>query len=186
MNTDTVCIDSPKTPPLSHRKQLVTVLASIGVSIMCLWMAKIMMDMSYHMGKMTAYVGSMSNNVDHMSKDIFVMQDQFLKMTIYVNGMEFTLKELNSHMIDMESTVSDVDKHMIQMQGNLKEIQASMAKDMGAMRTNVGDLESYVKFMAANVTGMNVKMNRMVYDINRGASSFSSPFNYMQNMMSPQ
>ena len=100
--------------------------------------------------------------------------------------MEFTLKELNSHMIDMSATVMDMDNHMTQMQGNIKDIQASMAHDMDVMRADLDQLTGHVKVIAGNVTGMNLQMNQMVYDIGRGSSSFTSPFNYMQNMMSPR
>ncbi len=185
MPANTECLPVQPVPSFLEQRPGLALVLAICVSAMCLWMASIMLDMSYNMGQMTDYVESMSNNVDHMSKDVFVMKDQFVKMNGSVASMEFTLKELNSHMIDMDATVSDVDKHMNQMQSNLKDIQAGMQKDMDSMRVDIGDLKGIIRFMSDNITSITFKMGRMTYDINRSSRSFSSPADYMQNMMSP-
>ncbi len=188
MSTNTVLLENPQAPQalsLFDRKPWLALLLAICVSAMCLWMTSIMLNMAYYMHQITAYVESMSNDVGHMSLDMGVMENQFEKMNSHVASMEFTMKELNSHMIDMEATVLDVDRHMNQMQSNLKDIQAGMQKDMDGMRIDVVDLESSIRFITANVGGITAKMERMVYDINRTSRSFSSPSDYMQNMMSP-
>ncbi|CAK0761021.1 conserved hypothetical protein [Gammaproteobacteria bacterium] len=180
--------NTPVQSHISRWKQTpwISGIIAVGIGSMGLAMAKMMIDMGYYMGQMTAYIGSMSNNVDHMSKDMAIMRDQFLGMNRHVGSMEFTLKELNSHMIDMSATVMEMDSHMILMQNNIKEIQAGMARDMSTMRTNFVELTGHVRLISENVNGMNFQMNQMVRDINRGSSSFTSPMNYMQNMMYPR
>jgi hypothetical protein len=47
------------------------------------------------------------------------------------------------------------------------------------MRGDVSALSHNVQYMSRSVGGMGV-------DIHRGASSFTSPWNFMQNMVSPR
>lgn len=162
--------------PLSSPRRSNIALIVSGAVLAGIFMGGLMASMVLDMHKMTKAVVGMAENVGKMSSDVAIMRGQFVTMTETVKEMNYSLNDLELNMVDMNASVISMDNNMTDLESDIRQIQQSMAKDMHG-------IQSDVKHLAVNVIGMNAKMGQMGWDIHRGSSSFTSPFNYMQNMM---
>ena len=144
----------------------VGVLIFVGCSA---FIMKLMYDMTSYMGEMTEYVR-------HMSIDMSSMHD---KMAI-----------LTSEISKIDDVVEHMDANMNAMNVDINVIQEAMSREMSKIRFGVDVISSHLATMDQNMALMTSEVSKldnvvgvMSADIHRGTQSFTSPMNYMWNMM---
>jgi hypothetical protein len=125
---------------------------------------------------MTSYMGEMASYVRHISVDMSAMHD---KMGI-----------LTGEISKIDDVVEHMDSNMNAMNVDINVIQQAMSQEMGRIRVGVGAISEHLATLDQNmalitseVSKLDDIMGFMSSDIHRSTQSFTSPMNYMWNMM---
>ena len=115
------------------------------------------------------YVGSMSTDVGAMFDKLSIMTAEVSKV---------------------DDVVAHMDSNMNAMNQEINVIQESISRDMLAMRNGVDDISVHLDKLNISIVMMNgtlghmdANMSGLGYDVHKGTESFTSPMNYMWNMM---
>jgi len=118
----------------------------------------------------------MTTYVRHMSVDMSAMHD---KMGI-----------LTSEISKIDNVVEHMDSNMNAMNVDINVIQEAMSQEMSRIGLGVGAISGYLATMDQNMAFLTSEVNKlddilapMSANIHRGTQSFTSPMNYMWNMM---
>jgi len=79
--------------------------------------------------------------------------------------------------------MTDLMDQMSQDVHSMAMVQQQMTKDINAMAVNTASINKSVSVMTGSTVNMNSNMARLSQDMGRSSYMFSSPMNYMQNMM---
>ena len=126
-----------------------------------------------------------------------VMTRNIQDMTAYMGGMYGDMHSMHDHMAVMVGEVSKIpyvvahmDENMNTMNNEMALIESSISGDLRAMTGSVDTIADSLLFIDAKVGNISIDVNRMsgmmggvTYDIHRGTQSFTSPMDYMRNMM---
>lgn len=128
-----------------------------------------MQRMAVSMEQMGGYMSHMAHNMEAMRGDISIMTSEVSKL---------------------DDVVAHMDENINAMNVDINVIQRSMSGDMLIMRDgvvsiskNLENMDNHMYLLTDEVSQMNHKIELMSIDIHRSARSFSSPMNYMRNMV---
>lgn len=121
----------------------------------------VMFNMMQSMQSMSHNIQNMDNNMQSMAGNIKTMNDNMAQMNQRMASIETHTGSMAADMVVMKKEFIEVDQHM-------SDMYVLMADDLDQMRQSMQYMTPAIVSMGGN--------------INRGVSSFTSPWDYFRNM----
>lgn len=128
------------------------------------------------MHHMAGYMSEMNHHVADMATDIGKMRGTFTIMTAEVSKIDDVVARMDENINAMHADIDII-------QGSISNDMASISKNLELVTMRMGNIDYSLTSMTAEVSQISTLMHPMAVDIHRGTNSFSSPMNYMRNMM---
>ena len=128
------------------------------------------------MSNIVAYMGQMTSYMRSMSEDITFIHD-------HVSLMATEVSKVNGALVHMDENVNALNTEITLIEGAISRDVKSIGESVGLMSHTLVNMDGNVGAMSANIYQMGRFMSGMTFDIHRGTQSFTSPADYMKNMM---
>jgi hypothetical protein len=142
---------------------IVAILIVIGIAL------KAMHNMASYMEAMTGHVADMANDIDKMRGSFTILTSEISKFDDVIVHMDENINAMN------------VDINIIQR--SMSNDMTSISKNLELTASYMGNVDYSMTILTKEVNQISNLMRPMAVDIHRGTSSFTSPMNYMWNMM---
>ena len=164
---------TPNMPMTSVRGKfigrLLLISAAVFGGVLFIYMVFLMSRIVGYMGEMTVHMSSMSGDISALHDHIAVMASEVSKIDDVVLHMDENVNAMNTQITLIEESISQ----------DMKTIGHSVSQ----MSTSLLAMDEKVGSIAVTVHQMGGLMSGMRFDIHRGTQSFTSPMDYMMNMM---